>query len=62
MNHDCLKNIMGVDEAAEKWFLSPGYIKNLCAAGKLTAVKIGKTWILDKGQPNPAQKEGTIDV
>lgn len=48
---------MGVDEAAEKWSLSPGYIKNLCAAGRLASIKIGKTWVLDKSQPNPAQKE-----
>jgi hypothetical protein len=53
---------MGVDEAAEKWLLSPGYIKNLCAAGKVLAVKIGKTWILDKQQPSPAQKEVSINV
>lgn len=45
--------IMGVEEAAELWGLSPGYIKNLCAAGKLNAVKIGKTWVLEKTQPKP---------
>jgi len=47
---------MGVEEAAERWNLAPGYIKNLCNAGKVKAVKIGKTWILDKTQPNPKQK------
>ena len=57
MKHNCLEHIMGVDEAAEKWSLSPGYIKNLCAAGRLASIKIGKTWVLDKSQPNPAQKE-----
>jgi hypothetical protein len=48
-----LENIMGVEEAAERWNSTPGYIKNLCASGKVLAVKIGKTWVLDKNQPNP---------
>jgi hypothetical protein len=39
---------MGVEEASERWGLAPGTIKNMCAAGKLVARKIGKTWILDK--------------
>lgn len=43
-----LENIVGVEEAATILGLSPGTIKNMCAAGKLTAKKIGKTWILDK--------------
>lgn len=49
-----LSQIMGVDEAAKLWDLSAGYVKNLCASGKLEAVKIGKTWIIDKGQLNPS--------
>lgn len=48
-----LNRIMGVDEASKLWGLAPGYIKNLCKAGKVKSVKIGKTWILDKNQPNP---------
>lgn len=48
-----LDNLIGVEKAAELWQLSPGYIKNLCAAGKLEAVKIGNTWVIDKSQPNP---------
>lgn len=47
-----LNSVMGVEEAAELWSLSPGYIKNLCAAGKVNAVKIGKTWVIDKTQRN----------
>ena len=50
---DNLENVMGVQEASELWELSPGYIKNLCAAGKIKARNIGKTWIIDKHQPNP---------
>lgn len=50
-----LDHIMGVQEAAEIWGLSPGTIKNYCAEGRVKAVQIGKTWILDKNQQNPAQ-------
>jgi excisionase family DNA binding protein len=45
-----LDNIIGVEEASKLLKLSPGYIKNLCAAGKLPAKKIGKTWVLDKSK------------
>jgi hypothetical protein len=48
-----LTDIIGVEEAARLWGLSPGYIKNLCAQGKLECKKIGKTWIIDINQPNP---------
>jgi excisionase family DNA binding protein len=47
--------VMGVEEAADLWNLSPGYIKNLCAEGKINAKKIGKTWVIDKNQPNPSR-------
>lgn len=53
-----LENIIGVEEASQLWGLSPGYIKNLCAEGRLKAKKIGKTWIIDKNQPNPRIKGG----
>ena len=43
-----LENIIGVDEAATILELSPGTVKNMCAAGKLKCKKIGKTWILNK--------------
>lgn len=43
-----LNNVIGVEEAAEMLNLSAGYIKNLCAAGKIEAKKIGKTWIINK--------------
>ncbi|MFB5562299.1 helix-turn-helix domain-containing protein [Bacillus cereus] len=51
-----LEMVMGVEEASERWRLSPGYIKNLCAEGKVLCKKIGKTWIIDKDQPLPNQK------
>ncbi|WP_282200048.1 helix-turn-helix domain-containing protein [Collibacillus ludicampi] len=53
---DPLSQIMGVEEAAKLWGTTPGYVKNLCAEGKVRAVKIGKTWILDKNQPNPLKQ------
>lgn len=48
-----LNNIIGVNEAAELWNLSPGTIKNYCASGRIKAKKIGQTWVIDKDQPNP---------
>lgn len=50
-----LENVIGVEEAARIWGLKPGYIKNLCAEGKIKAKKIGKTWVIDKTQENPAK-------
>jgi hypothetical protein len=51
-----LDEIIGVDEAAELWGLSAGYIKNLCAEKKIIAKKIGNVWVIDKRQPNPSKK------
>lgn len=51
-----LENIIGVEEAAKLWGLSPGYIKNLCAEGKVKSKKIGKTWVIDKTQESPVKK------
>ena len=43
-----LHNVIGVHEAASILNVSPGYVKNLCAQGKIVAKKIGKTWVIDK--------------
>lgn len=43
-----LDKIIGVDEAGKILGLSPGTIKNMCAAGKLYCKKIGKSWVLTK--------------
>ncbi len=43
-----LNYMIGVNDASLICGLSPGYIKNLCAEGKIPAKKIGKTWIIDK--------------
>lgn len=53
---DPLNSVIGVDEASELWNLSAGYIKNLCAEGKIKAKKIGKTWIIDVNHPNPSKE------
>lgn len=50
-----LEKVIGVEEAAKLWNLTPGYIKNLCAEGKIEAKKIGKTWVIAKEQDNPSQ-------
>lgn len=52
-----LDRIIGVNEASELWGLSPGYIKNLCSEGKIISKKIGKTWVIDKEQPNPRKDD-----
>lgn len=43
-----LHNVIGVHKAASILNVSPGYVKNLCAQGKIVAKKIGKTWVIDK--------------
>ncbi|WP_259418310.1 helix-turn-helix domain-containing protein [Bacillus toyonensis] len=47
-----LCNVIGVNEAASILNVSPGYVKNLCAQGKILAKKIGKTWVIDKSRLN----------
>lgn len=54
--HDELSDVIGVEEAAELWGLSPGYIKNLCAMEKIKAKKIGKTWVILKSQERPNKR------
>lgn len=49
-----LDQIMGTEEAAERWGLTQDHIKRLCRNGKVVARLIGKTWILAKEQPNPS--------
>ncbi|MRS25882.1 helix-turn-helix domain-containing protein [Bacillus sp. RIT694] len=46
--------VIGVEEASSILNLSSGTIKNMCAAGKIPAKKIGKTWILDKNLLEPS--------
>lgn len=48
-----LDKVIGVEEAAELWGLSPNYIKNLCAQGKVKAKKVSGKWVIDKTQENP---------
>ena len=48
-----LNKVIGVEEAAVLWDLSPGYIKNLCAKGDVVSKKIGKTWVIDATQGPP---------
>lgn len=56
LGNDVLENVEGVDDIAKKWGMSPGYIKNLCAKGKIQAKKIGKTWVIDKRQEKPSSR------
>lgn len=55
-----LDDIMDVEEASKLWGLAPSTIKDLCRnrlEAEGNAVKKGKTWILLRDQPNPAQPD-----
>lgn len=43
-----LENIVGVKEVAEILGLREGTVKNMAAAGKVKAKKIGNVWVFDK--------------
>ncbi|MEC5241227.1 helix-turn-helix domain-containing protein [Bacillus mycoides] len=43
-----LDNVMGVNDAHLISGLSPGHIKNLCAAGAIESKKIGRTWVINR--------------
>ncbi|MES9730267.1 helix-turn-helix domain-containing protein [Bacillus sp. AP50] len=50
MNEYILYDVIGVHEAASILRVSSGHVKNLCAAGKIVAKKIGKTWVIDRSK------------
>ncbi|WP_242291335.1 helix-turn-helix domain-containing protein [Bacillus cereus group sp. BfR-BA-01356] len=43
-----LNNVIGVNDAHLISGLSPGHIKNLCAAGAIESKKIGGTWVINR--------------
>lgn len=51
--NDWTNMIMDTKEASELWGLSQDYLKVLCQKGELKAKKIGRSWAIFKGQPNP---------
>lgn len=53
-----LNNLIGVEEAGEILGFTAGHVKNLCAAGKLPAKKIGNTWVILKDKLEPKEKSG----
>lgn len=55
-----LDEIIGVHEAASLWGTTAHYVKKLCYEGKVSAKKIGGSWVIDKNQPNP-MKGGSHD-
>ncbi|ACM16005.1 prophage LambdaBa04, DNA binding protein, putative (plasmid) [Bacillus cereus Q1] len=48
MEAELLNKVIGVNDAHLISGLSPGHIKNLCAAGAIESKKIGQTWIIDR--------------
>lgn len=55
-----LERVISVREAAELWGLSPGTVKNMCAAGTVKAKKIGPTWVIDSAQETPARRPSRV--
>lgn len=43
-----LDNVIGVNDSHLISGLSPGHIKNLCAAGAIESKKIGGTWVINR--------------
>lgn len=55
-----LEHIMDIGEASILWGLQPSTIKDICRLRlekEGMAIKKGKTWILNKNQPNPGQPQ-----
>jgi len=48
-----LDEIMSTEEASKLWGLHQDHVKRLCREGKVICRKFGKTYILEKNQPNP---------
>lgn len=57
MRARAIDGVMGTEEASERWELSQDHIKRLCRDGKVIAKRIGKTWVLERDQPNPKQEQ-----
>jgi excisionase family DNA binding protein len=49
--------LYGAKDASELLFLSEGTVKNLCAAGKIKADKIGPTWVIQESNLKKYMKE-----
>lgn len=50
-------DIDSVKNMAEKWDISPHYLKYLCSTGKVDCKKVGRTWVVYTKQPKPVIKE-----
>lgn len=57
-----LKYIMGTEEAARMWGFSPDHVKRMCRDGKVKAIHIGNTWVLDSTQPNPKKSKEELKM
>lgn len=54
--HD-INNKMSIKEATELWgYKTTSHVRQLCADGKIKAVKMGRDWWIDRDQPNPRKK------
>jgi len=50
---DPLESIWTVEEAAAAWGLHPGWVRKLCAKGKIQARQLGRGWIIPRDTPAP---------
>ena len=51
---DFAKNYIKIDEAAEKWSVTPRRVQALCANGKIKgAIRFGRDWMIPKETPRP---------
>ena len=38
------REVMTVEQAAERWQMNPEVVRRLCASGTIKAFKVGKQW------------------
>ena len=49
-----VKDYLTVNEAAEKWKLTPRWVRDMCASGKIDgAVQFGRSWAIPKSAEKP---------
>ena len=54
-NKPVLDGVMGVEEASQRWELEQSTIKKYCQRGRIPAVKISNTWIIDRRATRPTR-------
>ncbi|WP_276352110.1 helix-turn-helix domain-containing protein [Cohnella caldifontis] len=55
-----LNEIMSTEEASRLWGVHQDHVKRLCREGKVNCRKIGKTYVLERNQPNPGLRKAAV--